>query len=94
MRRFFRLSLIVAAAISVAAAPSMTSPALAREAPQPTTVTKPSVMKRHALWRGSGRMVHRAVRQYDSRYAPIVSQSQCAGVWCGRQFVLMIGVGF
>jgi hypothetical protein len=25
---------------------------------------------------------------------PIQSNLGCAGVWCGRQFVLMVGVGF
>jgi len=39
-------------------------------------------------------MVHRAVSYYDRRYAPVASEGWCNGTWCGRQFVLMIGIGF
>lgn len=94
MNRLLRLSPALVAGITVAAAVAITSPASALDAPQPTTVSKPSVLKRHAVWQGSRRMVHRAVSYYDRRYAPVASEGWCTGTWCGRQFVLMIGIGF
>jgi hypothetical protein len=32
-------------------------------------------------------------RGYE-RIGPVRGNQECSGVWCGRQFVLMIGIGF
>jgi hypothetical protein len=51
--------------------------------------TSPSVTKRHA-----SRRAHVAVHRYNRRVSLVGTSPVCSGVWCGRQFVLMIGIGF
>jgi len=94
-----RLMLQLAAATGVAAmlwaAPALAaeSTVSASDAPAAITKTAPSVLKRH----GSRRIRLAASRyqhHYDRRIIPIRSNLDCSGVWCGRQFVLMIGIGY
>jgi hypothetical protein len=54
--------------------------------------TAPSVTNRHA-WRETRTAAFRFDRQ-DCRAGPVRGNLDCAGTWCGRQFVLMIGVGY
>jgi hypothetical protein len=63
--------------------------AAANSAAVATTKTAPFVIKRGAL-RGSWIALSRFYRQVS----PIRSDLDCTGVWCGRHFVLMIGVGY
>jgi len=49
---------------------------------------------RHHGWRGT-RIA--ASPRYDGavrRVSPITSIPECSGGWCGRQYVLMVGIGF
>jgi hypothetical protein len=51
--------------------------------------TSSSVTKHHA-----SRRTHLAVSRYNRRVSLVGNGPECSGSWCGRQFVLMIGVGF
>ena len=95
-----RLMLQFAAAIGIAAMLWTAAPALAAEsavtasdAPAATTKSAPSVIKRHAS-RRTRLAASRYHYHYDRQISPIRSNLDCSGVWCGRQFVLMIGIGF
>jgi hypothetical protein len=75
-----------AATTGVAAMLSTVAPAVVAEsAAMAAAKTAPSVTKRHA-WRETRIAASRFDRQ-DRRV-------DCSGTWCGRQFVLMIGVGY
>ena len=84
-----RLVLQFAAATGIAAMLWVAAPALAAEnavtasGPAATTKTAPSMIKRHAPRRT------RLAAPY-----PIHSKLDCSGLWCERQFVLMIGIGW
>ena len=84
-----RLMLQFAVATGIAALLWVAAPALAAEnaviasGPAATAQTALSVIKRHAP---------RRARLAAS--CPIHSNLDCSGVWCGRQFVLMIGIGY
>ena len=96
MASYSRLILQVAATAGIAATVSMAAPAVAAEAPVParetaaTASTVPHVIRRHA-WRA-----HRiaASHHHDRRVVQTQSHPDCYGVWCGRQFVLMVGIGY
>jgi hypothetical protein len=95
MTGFLRLMWPCAATIGIAAALSAISPAGAAEntvtvseAVAVTAKTAPSAPKRHAS--PAGRI---AISHYY-RVGPNRSNMDCSGEWCGRQFVLMIGVGY
>jgi hypothetical protein len=85
----------LAAAICVAAMTWAASPAVAAEGPVTAgeTAVKAStvrpVMKRHA-----SRRSHLAISRYNRRSSLIGASPVCSGDWCGRQFVLMVGIGF
>ncbi len=57
--------------------------AVTASGPAATTKTAPSMIKRHAPRRT------RLAAPY-----PIHSKLDCSGLWCERQFVLMIGIGW
>ena len=85
-----RLMLQFAALASVAALLSTAPSAVAAEstiAAAATTKTAPSVVNRHAS---------RGTRVAASRFRDEsgVSKPGCSGDWCGRQFVLMVGIGY
>ena len=96
MASYSRLILQVAATAGIAATVSMAAPAVAAEAPVParetaaTASTVPHMIRRHA-WRA-----HRiaASHHHDRRVVQTQSHPDCYGVWCGRQFVLMVGIGY
>ena len=68
--------------------------AVAASAQTPPAQTAPartaaSMVKRHAP-----RENRTAAFYYDRRTTPIHASLECLGFWCGRQFVLMLGVGY
>jgi hypothetical protein len=92
MGSYSRLMLQVAAITGFAAMVSTAAPAMAAEgavAPSETAAhTVPSTIKHHA---SPARL---AASHYHRHVYPLRSDLGCSGVWCGRQFVLMIGVGY
>lgn len=85
----------IAAAITVVAALSIAAPASAAEtttrageAPSVTTTNASTV--RHGLSRIAAWREHR----YDRYVRPIRSGLGCSSAWCGRQFVLMLGIAY
>jgi hypothetical protein len=92
----FHLMVRFAATTGIAAVLSTVGPAVVAEsaaiASEAAAKTAPSVIKRHA-WRETRIAASRFDRQ-DRRVGPIRSNLDCSGTWCGRQFVLMIGVGY
>ena len=99
-----RLMLQFAAATGIAAMLWVAAPAMAAEsavnsnAPSVSTKTVPAVIGRHAsLNRHAPRRARLAASHYGRGYeriSPVRSNLECSGVWCGRQFVLMIGIGY
>jgi hypothetical protein len=99
-----RLMLQFAAATGIAATLWVATPAMAAEsaakskAPAISTKVAPSVTERRAsLKRHAPRRARLAASHYRRGYeraGPIRSNLECSGVWCGRQFVLMIDIGF
>jgi hypothetical protein len=98
MNGLFRLSPTFVAAISVAAVSVSamawtTSPAAAVEPSQAVTATKSTAVKRHVVWNGSRRTLFRSAPMIDGRGLGH-RDAACSGIWCGRQFVLIIGIGY
>jgi hypothetical protein len=104
MSSYSRLMLQFAAATGIAAMLSVAAPAMAAESaansnvPAVTTKTAPSVTERHAsLKRHAPRRARFAASHYRRGYeriSPTRGNLECYSVWCGRQFVLMIGIGY
>jgi hypothetical protein len=99
-----RLMLQFAAATGIAAMFWVAAPAMATEspvnsnAPGASTKAAPSVTARHASLNRHAprraRLVASHNRRGYERVGPVRSNLECSGVWCGRQFVLMIGIGY
>ena len=95
MVSYSRLILQVAATTGIAVMLSTAAPAVAADGPviaretAATTSTVPPVIKRHASRRARIAAVH-----HHHRVDQILSRTDCYGVWCGRQFVLMVGIGY
>jgi hypothetical protein len=87
-----RLILLFAAATGIAAVLLMAAPTMAAESAvtvrETAARTAPPTIKRHAS------RTRFAASHYHRRVDPIRSDLGCSGVWCGRQFVLMIGIGY
>jgi hypothetical protein len=93
MASFPQLMVRFAATTGIAAMLSTVAPVLVAEsAAIAAAKTAPSVTKRHA-WRET-RIAASGFDRQDRRAAPIRGNLDCSGAWCGRQFVLMIGVGY
>jgi hypothetical protein len=96
MASFPHLMVRFAVTTGVAAMLSTAAPAVVAEnaamASEAVAKTAPSVTRRHA-WRKTRIAASHFDRQ-DRRAGPIRSNLDCSGTWCGRQFVLMIGVGY
>jgi hypothetical protein len=92
MTSFPRLILQCGATTGIAAMLSIAAPVTAAEmavrTAEPAARIAPSKIKHHAS------RVRLAAVHHRPRVNPILSDLGCTGVWCGRQFVLMIGVGF
>jgi hypothetical protein len=76
----------LAAATAIVAALSSLSPAFAAEETAASKVSSKALhAKHHAPTRFS---------RYVRPVAPAGSNLGCSGTWCGRQFVLIVGIGF
>ena len=95
MRSLCRHSLALAAVVSVSVALLTVQPVSAAD--QATDrisaqeMTKPAPV-RHRVAHVSRRAVHRAAAIYDRALAPV--DHTCSSIWCGRQYVLMLGIGY
>jgi hypothetical protein len=97
MASYSRLILQVAATIGMMAAVlASASPVMAAESAIAASQTvaananaAPSVGKRRAA-----PAIRIATSRYDRRIGGIRSDLGCSGAWCGRQFVLMVGVAY
>ena len=94
-----RLMLQFAAATGIAAMLWVAAPAMAAESPADSTTPAVSTKTvRHAsLNRHAPRRARLAASHYRRGYeriSPVRSNVECSGIWCGRQFVLMIGIGY
>lgn len=82
------MAAIAAAAAAMALLPAI-SPALATDAP--ATLGQ----KAAPLLTGSRVAQRHHVPFYHYRQSrPVQAELGCAGLWCGRQFVLMVGIGY
>jgi|SRR5713226_7174676 hypothetical protein len=86
------------AAMLWVATPSIAAESAAdSNAPAVSTKTAPSVTKRDvSLKRHASRRTRLAASHYHRGYERIspIRNLECSGVWCGRHFVLMIGIGY
>jgi hypothetical protein len=92
MASYSHLMLQVAATMGFAAMVSTAAPAMAAEGAVPPSETAaqtvPAMIKHHVS------RVRLAASHYHRHVYPLRSDLGCSGVWCGRQFVLMIGVSY
>jgi hypothetical protein len=92
MTGFPRLILQVAATAGIAAMLSTAAPVMAADSAVkivgPTAKIAPATIRHHAS------RVQLAASHYHRHVTPIPVDLGCAGIWCGRQFVLMIGVAY
>jgi hypothetical protein len=95
MVRYPSFILHATAAAGIAAQLCATAPAVAAESSVPASEaamasakSAPKLIKRHAS-RGA-----RIASSHGRRSGVTSGRLDCSGEWCGRQFVLMIGVGF
>ena len=96
MVNYPRLILHFTAVAGIAALLCTAAPAVAAESAVPASEaatanakSAPALIKRHA-----SRGTRIAASSHERRASPVRSSLDCSGVWCGRQFVLMIGVGY
>ena len=85
MNRFSRMFAAVAAATMMLSA---TVPAIAAEEAVATDVSAKSSPIKHR------RMASVRHVRHVASVTPLQRQLGCSGEWCGRQFVLIIGIGF
>lgn len=48
----------------------------------------------HVRHRWTASRVRTAASHWRQRFRETVSRSECPGTWCGRHFVLLLGIGF
>jgi hypothetical protein len=91
-----RFILHITAAAGIAAQLCAAAPAVAaesavpgREAAVASAKSAPKLIRRHA-----SRGTRIAASSHDRRDGVTGGRLDCSGAWCGRQFVLMIGVGY
>jgi hypothetical protein len=84
MNKLSRASAAVAAAVLMLSGPM---PAFAAE--QSAVVTDVSAKASPIKHRRIG-----SIRRHVASVTPLQRQLGCSGEWCGRQFVLIIGIGF
>jgi hypothetical protein len=92
MGSYARLTLQFAAMTGIAVLLSANAPATAAEYPviRLTDGVARTTPARHRV----PRKIRIEASHYDRHISPIHSDLDCTGVWCGRQFVLMIGIGY
>lgn len=86
----------VAGVIPVAAIVADTSDRSRRAIAVTSDVTRtPNARKsRHARHRWTASGVRRAAYHWQQRIRETLGRSECSGIWCGRNFVMMLGIGF
>jgi hypothetical protein len=103
MANYPRMILQLVATAGVAVMLSTATPASAAETAVPAvTAANPTVTvaksSPHAIRHFASRRTRIAASRYLDSYVRRVSALHrdlgCSGEWCGRQFVLMVGVGF
>jgi hypothetical protein len=94
MSSFSRHSLALAAGLLVSGPMWAVCPASAVERPMVSgDVVKPAAVK-HPRPHHARRVAVRVPRAYVRPVTAIRQDSDCFGFWCGRQFVLMLGIGY
>jgi hypothetical protein len=91
MGNFLRNTRLFAAAAMGAALVAATAPAVAADETAGSTgvsARTPTSLSRH---HGP---THVAASRYVRHIRPVQSNLDCTGAWCGRQFVLIVGIGF
>lgn len=91
MASFPRLILLFAATAGIAALLSTVAPAAAAESTltiRETAKTAPSTTRHRAS------RVRIAASNYQRHIDSMRSDLGCSGIWCGRQFVLMVGIAY
>ena len=91
MGSFLRNARLFAATTIGAALLATTAPAVAADETAGSTgvsTRAPTSLSRH---HGP---THVAASRYDRHIRPVQSNLDCTGAWCGRQFVLIVGIGF
>ncbi len=75
-----------------AIAAMLSAPALATDAApaaaDPAVKAAPSTVRHHASFQ------RRIAFRHDQRFNAMPGRLDCTGSWCGRQFVLMVGVAY
>jgi hypothetical protein len=93
MTSFPHLMVRIAATAGIATMLSAAAPAGAAEsaviAREAAAGIAPSATKRHVL-----RESRIGASRRDRRVSQLRSNLDCSGTWCGRQFVLMVGIGY
>jgi hypothetical protein len=91
MARYPRLILQFVAATGFAVMLSAAAPVVAAESA--VTINQASAKTAASTTRHASRL-RLAAWRYNRHVNLIRSDLGCSGVWCGRQFVLMVGVGY
>ncbi|MBR0718913.1 hypothetical protein [Bradyrhizobium liaoningense] len=81
------VSVVMATAQPVSAADQTNDRISAQEVAKVTA--KPAPVRHRVTHR---RTVHRTAAIYDRAFVPV--DLSCSSIWCGRQFVLMLGIGY
>lgn len=86
----------VAGIIPVAAIVADTSDRPRRANVVNSGVTRTSIAQksRHARHRWTASGVRRTAYHWQQRIRETIGRSECSGIWCGRNFVMMLGIGF
>jgi hypothetical protein len=96
MVRYPRFILHVTAVAGIAAQLCATAPVVAAESAVTTSEAAMTSAKSASklFRRHASRGTRIAASSQDRRTGVTGGRLDCSGVWCGRQFVLMIGVGY
>ena len=92
MASYFRLMAQCAATAGIAAVLSTATPAVAAD--RPVCEASSYVKTVAATERRASRDAVIAASRHLRRANPIRYSQYCSGVWCGRQFVLMVGIAY
>jgi len=92
MGNFLRNARLFAATAMGAALMAATAPAVAADETAGSTGVSARAPT-SSLSRHHG-PTHVAASRYVRHIRPVQSNLDCTGAWCGRQFVLIVGIGF
>ncbi|MBR0826994.1 hypothetical protein JQ596_15725 [Bradyrhizobium manausense] len=101
MHSLYRHSLALAAVMSVSVGIVTAQPASAADqandrisAQEVAKETAKPAPVRHRVAHVGRRTVHRTAAIYRRAFAPVARDYTCSSIWCGRQYVLMLGIGY